>query len=49
MPLAHLALHLLVHKLIDIIIIDLLTEPALIFKVFNTVTICLVSQWPGTR
>jgi len=34
-PLAHLALQLLVHKLIDIILIDLFTEPAAIFKVLT--------------
>jgi len=34
-PLAHLALQLLVHKLTDIILIDLFTEPAVIFKVLT--------------
>jgi hypothetical protein len=34
-PLAQLALQLLVHKLIDIILIDLFTEPAVIFKVLT--------------
>jgi len=34
-PLAHLALQLLMHKLIDIILIDLFTEPAVIFKVLT--------------
>ena len=32
-PVAHLTLQSLVHKLIDIILIDLFTEPAVIFKV----------------
>ena len=34
-PLAHLALQLLVLKLIGIILIDLFTEPAVIFKVLT--------------